>query len=231
MPGMAGDSVEIKNISISLITPNNYNPNIVQTEILAKLKAEIAARGMCEPILVRIRGDGYEIVDGEHRWQVCKELGWQEMPCIIQDYDDKEAKIKTLQLNYMRGSAVPIKLAYLIHDLNREIKLEELAKRLPYEEIQLMDSLELLKLPEGLDKTLELETMKEEEEMPVVLSFVLYKRQAEIVEKAIGKAVQNLPEGAKNLKAMALEYICAQYLELQGLTKETEAAGKKEELI
>jgi len=231
MPGMAGDCMEIVQIKISLIAPNDYNPNVVPEDTRTKLKAEIAERGMCEPILVRKRGDGYEIVDGEHRWQICKELGWQEIPCIIQDYDDKEAKIKTLQLNYMRGSAVPIKLAYLIHDLNKEIKLEDLVKRLPYEEVQLMDSLELLKLPEGLAKTLELEAMKEEGEMPVVLSFVLYKKQADVVEDAIGKAVQNILEGAKNLKAMALEYICAQYLELQGLTKEPEAAGKKEELI
>lgn len=225
---MAGDSVEIKNISISLITPNNYNPNVVQTEILAKLKAEIAAKGMCEPILVRIRGDGgYEIVDGEHRWQVCKELGWQEIPCIIQNFDDKEAKIKTLQLNYMRGSAIPIKLAYLIHDLNKEIKLEELAKRLPYEEIQLMDSLELLKLPEDLDKTLEDQALKEEEELPTVLSFVLYKRQLEVVEEAISKASQDLPKDTKNLRAMALEKICAQHIEPQGVKDKSEEAGKE----
>jgi len=228
---MVDNGLEIVLIKTGMIEPNEYNPNIVPGDIMAKLRQEIAQKGLCEPIIVRKRGDGYSIIDGEHRWQLCKELGLQEIPCIIQDYDDKEAKIKTLQLNYMRGSAVPIKLAYLIHDLNKEIKLEDLAKRLPYEEIQLMDSLELLKLPEGLDKTLELEAMKEEGEMPVVLSFVLYKKQAEVVEKAIGKAVQNLPEGAKNLKAMALEYICAQYLEPQGLTKETEVAVEKEELI
>ena len=230
MPRMAGDSVEITSIKISLITPNNYNPNVVQTEILAKLKAEIAAKGMCEPILVRIRGDsGYEIIDGEHRWQVCKELGWQEIPCIIQDYDDKEAKIKTLQLNYMRGSAVPIKLAYLIHDLNKEVKLEDLAKRLPYEEVQLQDSLELLKLPEDLDKTIEAQALKEEEEMPTVISFVVYKRQLELIDKAINMAIQDLPEGMKNRKAIALEKICAQFIEQQGVKEEAVASVIVEE--
>ena len=220
MPRMAGDSVEITSIRISLIAPNGYNPNVVGADVLTKLRSEIADRGMCEPILVRIKGDGYEIIDGEHRWHICKELGWQEIPCIIQDYDDKEAKIKTLQLNYMRGSAVPIKLAYLIYDLNKEIKLEDLVKRLPYEEVQLMDSLELLKLPEDLDKTVEAQALAEEEELPVVLSFVLYKRQLEVVEKAINIALQTLPKDTKNLKAMALEAICAQYLEQQGVKKD-----------
>ena len=148
---------------------------------------------------------------------------------MFRDYDDKEAKIKTLQLNYMRGSAVPIKLAYLIHDLNKEIKLEDLAKRLPYEEPQLMDSLELLKLPEGLDKTIEAQALKEEEEMPSVISFVVYKRQLELIEKAINMAIQDLSKEAKNLKAMALEYICAQYLEQQGVKTETEASVEAEQ--
>jgi ParB-like chromosome segregation protein Spo0J len=148
------------------------------------------------------------------------------MPCIIVDYDDKEAKIKTLQLNYMRGSAVPIRLAHLIYDLNKEIKLEDLARRLPYDEPQLMDNLELLKLPEGLDKTLEAQALKEEEEMPTVLSFVLYRRQLEVVEEAISKAVQALPNDTKNLRAMALEKICAQYLEQQGLKNKLEMAAE-----
>ena len=65
MPGMAGDRMEIKNIPISRISPNDYNPNVVGEDVLAKLRSEIADRGMCEPILVRKRGDdGYEIIDG-----------------------------------------------------------------------------------------------------------------------------------------------------------------------
>ena len=226
---MVDNGLEIVPIKISLIAPNDYNPNVVPEDTRAKLKAEIAERGMCEPILVRKRGDGYEIVDGEHRWRICKELGWKEIPCIIQDYDDKEAKIKTLQLNYMRGSAVPIKLAYLIHDLNKEVKLEDLAKRLPYEEPQLMDSLELLKLPEDIDKTLEAEALKEEEEMPTVISFVVYKKQLELIEKAINIAIQGLPEGMKNKKAVAIEKICAQFIEQQGVKKEAVASVIGEE--
>jgi len=221
---MVDNGLEIVPIKISLIAPNDYNPNVVPADTRTKLKAEIAERGMCEPILVRKRGDGFEIIDGEHRWQICLELGWQEIPCIIKDYDDKEAKIKTLQLNYMRGSAVPIRLAYLIHDLNKEIKLEDLVKRLPYEEIQLMDSLELLKLPEGLDRSLEAQALKEEDEMPTVISFVVYKRQLEPIEKAINMAVQDLPEGAKNLRALALEKICAEYTALKGVKTKTEVS-------
>ena len=115
---MAGDGMEVTNIKIDLIAPNDWNPNIIQEDILAKLRAEIRQKGLTQPITVRSSGNGYEIVDGEHRWRVCKDLGWQEIPCIVQDYSDTEAKIKTLQLNYLRGSAIPIKLASLIYSLH-----------------------------------------------------------------------------------------------------------------
>ena len=222
--------LNIVSIKIGQITPNNYNPNVVSEDILAKLRAEISQKGLCEPIILRRKGnDGYEIVDGEHRWRVCQELGWEEIPCIIQDYDDNEAKIKTLQLNYMRGSAVPVKLASLIHELSKEIKLEDLAKRLPYEEPQMLNNLELLKLPEDFSQSVEEQARKEAEELPSVISFVLYKNQLEIAEKAIKIAIEKLPKGAKNLKALALEKICAYFITGQEVKKESELtvdAGK-----
>lgn len=204
--------MDIKLIKTNDILPNDYNPNIVQDDILAKLRLEISQKGLCEPIIVRCRGDAYVIVDGEHRWQICRDLGWKEIPCIVQDYSDTEGKIKTLQLNYLHGSAVPIKLASLIHDLNREIKLEDLAKRLPYEEVQMMDTLELLKLPENYDNELEKQALKEEAELPSVISFVLYKKQLEAIEEAISVATRDMPEGAKNIRALALEKICVEYM-------------------
>jgi len=222
--------LNIVSIKIGQITPNNYNPNVVSEDMLVKLRAEISQKGLCEPIILRRKGnDGYEIVDGEHRWRVCQELGWEEIPCIIQDYDDNEAKIKTLQLNYMRGSAVPVRLASLIHELSKEIKLEDLAKRLPYEEPQMLNNLELLKLPEDFSQLVEAQARKEAEELPSVISFVLYKNQLEVVEKAIKIAMEKLPEGAKNLKALALEEICAYFIEQQEVKKKPESiidAGK-----
>lgn len=209
--------MEIVNIAIERIKPNEYNPNVVSADIMAKLGAEIAQKGACLPIIVRSKDDAYEIVDGEHRWRICRDLGWEEIPCIIHDYSDNEAKIKTLQINYMRGSAVPIRLAHLIHDLNKEIKIEELAEKLPYETVQMMDSLELLKLPDNFGKEIEAQAMAEEEEMPVVWSVVLRKEQAEIVEEAVEEMRKNLPEEVKNSKAVALEKICEYFLSNKGV--------------
>jgi len=213
MPGMAGDRMQIESIGLEKIRPNAYNPNVLPEDVLVKLRAEITQKGLCEPIIVRGGPEVYEIVDGYHRWLICRDLGLKEIPCVVRDYNDTEAKIKTLQLNYMRGSAVPVKLAHLIYDLNKEVSLPELAKRLPYEEPQMLDTLEFLKLPQGFGEELEAQALREQEELPSVMSFVLYKSQVEAVERAIGIASRTLPGGAKNSKALALETICANFIE------------------
>lgn len=207
--------MDITLIELNKIKPNDWNPNIVQEDIRVKLRAEIRQKGLTQPIIVRSSGNTYEIVDGYHRWLICKELGWQEIPCIVQDFSDTEAKVKLLQLNYLRGSAVPVKLASLIHDLNKEIPIEDLAKRLPYEEPQMLDNLELLKLPEDFGKAIEEQARKEEQELPIVISFVVYKEQLEPIEEAIKIALESLPRDAKNLRAKALEMICADFYERQ----------------
>lgn len=218
---MVGDRMEVALIELNKITPNEYNPNVVSEDILAKLRAEIGQKGVCVPIIVRRKGnDGYLIVDGEHRWRVCRDLGWQEIPCIITDFDEKEAKIKTLQLNYMRGQVVPLKLAALIHDLSKEIKLEDLAKRLPYEEAQLQHNLELLKLPEDYGAVIEQQAQEEADELPSVVSFVVYKEQLAVIEEALKIAQEKLSKGTKNLKALALEQICADFIARQAVSSE-----------
>lgn len=227
MPGMAGDGMELTLIKTELIKPNGYNPNIVPEDTLAKLRQEIAQNGLTVPITVRSSGNGYEVVDGEHRWRICRDLGFKEIPCIIQEFDDNEAKIKTLQLNYMHGYAVPVKLAALIHDLSKEIKLEDLSRRLPYEELQMMDVLELLKLPEDFGKSIEEQAMKEEAELPAIISFVVYKKQLGIIEEALKIAIESLPREAKNLKALALGKICAQFIAGQEVKTQVEDSAEE----
>ena len=212
-------------IELNKIQPNSYNPNVVPEDILAKLRAEIRQKGLIQPIIVRSRGnDAYEVIDGEHRWRVCRELGMTAIPCIIQDFTDTEAKIKCLQMNYLRGSVVPIRLASLIHELSKDVSLEDLAKRLPYEEVQMIDTLELLKLPENYGNELKAQALKEDAELPSVISFVLYKNQLETIEEAIKIAIRDLPEGAKNLRALALEKICAEYIASKEVKAKTEVS-------
>jgi len=224
--------MDITTINVDKIKPNNWNPNVIPAEVLSKLRTEIERKGMCEPIHVRevgIEGAGeYEIIDGFHRWSIAKEVGITDIPTIVQPYDEQEAKIKTIQLNYMRGTAIPIRMANLIHELSKEMTIEELASRLPYEEVELMDNLELLKLPEDFGGELETKAMEEEEEMPVIFTFVMRPSQAGALEEAIEKAKSTVPEGEKNIRSTALAVVCSQYVGAERVMEEQPPEEEKE---
>lgn len=182
--------LEVKYLPISKVKANTWNPNKMNAKTMAKLKADIKRNGFVHPILVRkIKKDEWEIIDGFHRWTVLKELGYAEIPAIEADMDDTEAKLKTLQLNYMRGSAVPIRLANLIHDLNRTMTLEDLEAALPYEKAELKDSLALLKLPTDIDKVVEERAEKERQSEPIFISATIYKDKEKSLHDFVEQAM------------------------------------------
>jgi ParB/RepB/Spo0J family partition protein len=180
------DKLEVTHIEVEKLRPNPWNPNRMSDEMFHKLKEYVKREGMVEPIVVRSHSDGFEILGGYHRWQICKELGYRSVPCVVVELDDKRARILSVNLNELKGQSLPHLLAELIHDLSKEVTLDDLETQLPYSTAELKDSLELLKLPDGLDAWLEEEAERQERERPVILSFVV--DDAEPVERALEEA-------------------------------------------
>ncbi len=205
-------AMEVVEIPVEMLVPNPWNVNRMSDAMAAKLTAYIQKEGLVEPVVVRRQGDAFQILGGYHRWKICKErLGYKTMPCVVLDLDDKRAKILSINLNEMSGEPVPALLSELLHDLNKEIALQDLETLLPYSKSEMEDALELLKLPDGLDALLEEEAKKEEAEAPVIVSIVLDKKQNEVFEAALEKALKEI--GAiKNRKGRALELMARAYL-------------------
>ncbi|OPY64095.1 MAG: putative chromosome-partitioning protein ParB [Pelotomaculum sp. PtaU1.Bin065] len=179
-----------KILPIERVRPNNWNPNEVDKKTMAKLKADIKRKGFVPPIIVRKVGpDEWEIVDGEHRWEVCKELGHTTIPAVETDMDEQEAKLKTVQLNYLRGSPVPVRMAALVHDLNKHMTLDDIEAALPYDRLELEDNLALLKLPQDIDRQVEEKAERERKAEPIFISATIHKDKVrglhEFVEQAM----------------------------------------------
>jgi ParB/RepB/Spo0J family partition protein len=179
---------ELMEIEVESLEPNPWNPNRMLEEMYHKLKAYIKREGLVEPIVVRPKADGYQILGGYHRWTIAKELGYETVPCAVVDLDDRRAKILSINLNEMKGQSVSSLLSQLVHDLSQELTLEDLESQLPYTEAELKDALELLKVPDGLEAMLDEEVEKAERERPHILSFVV--EDVETVEQAIENASQ-----------------------------------------
>jgi len=176
-------SLRITEINVGHLTPNPWNPNRMSVPMRAKLKAYVEREGLVEPLVVRPRGEGYEILGGFHRWGIAKELGYSSVPCVVVDVDDRRARILSINLNELKGQSLPALLAELIHDLSRDLSFEDLASQLPYDADELRDTLDLLKIPDGLEATLAAEAQQQAREKPSVLTFVV--DDADIVEAAI----------------------------------------------
>jgi len=196
-----------------LIHPNDWNVNAFDPEHYPKLVESIREQGFMEPVKVTAdaqRPGHYLLVDGYHRWKAAGELGIEELPCEVWKITAEEAKIRGLQLNYLRGQPVPDRLAHLIHELNRELSLPDLAAMLPWSEGQLRDSLELLKLPADLSQRLEEKVAAHAAQAPIPVTVVMLPKEHEVFQQAMTAAGRELGKGARRGELWA--HICRGYL-------------------
>ena len=75
------------------------------------LTVSIKEKGLLQPILVRPKRSGFEIVAGNRRMLACKKLGWKKITCHIIDVDDKTAFEISLSENLQRKNLSPIEEA------------------------------------------------------------------------------------------------------------------------
>ncbi len=71
-------------------------------EPLAELAASIRARGMLQPIVVRLVEDELQIVAGERRWRAAQLAQLHQVPVIIREFDDRTALEVALVENVQR---------------------------------------------------------------------------------------------------------------------------------
>lgn len=150
-------NLEIELLDLAKIKPNKWNPN-KQTERQFEAEVEsICANGFIAPILVRAKGDGYEILDGEHRYKAMNLIienqlqgnknvpdlvAAKKIPAIVINVNDSEAKKLTIIMNETRGRAELGELALLLDDISKDVG-NDLLIGLPYSEKQLQDLLSL----------------------------------------------------------------------------------------
>ena len=89
--------MEIQLVSADALSPNDYNPNRLSAYQRKLLRRSIESDGMIQPVIALKDGT---IVDGQHRWETCKELGL-DVPVLYVDKSDP--RVTTLRMNAARG--------------------------------------------------------------------------------------------------------------------------------
>jgi len=141
----------LRELAVTAVRPNPFQPRTRLDEAaLAELAASIEASGLLQPVVVRPRDGGYELIAGERRWRAVQRLGWPTVPAVVKDVDDQTLLTLALVENLQRDDLTPIDEARGYRRLMEEFALSQVdvARAVGRHRATVANLLRLLKLPE-----------------------------------------------------------------------------------
>ena len=140
-------------LKVGEIIPGRFQPReIFDPDKLKELILSIKEKGVIQPVIVRPKGDGYELIAGERRLRAAKELGLEQVPAIIKDVKDDEALEIALIENIQRDNLNPIEEAKAYKRLSEEFSLtqEQISEKVGRDRASVSNTLRLLRLPDKI---------------------------------------------------------------------------------
>jgi ParB family chromosome partitioning protein len=123
-------------------------------ESLSELADSIREQGIVQPLIVRARGDFFELIAGERRWRAAQLLNLPDVPVIAREADDRGVLELALIENLQRENLNAIEEAHGYTQLAEQFQLtqEEIAAKVGKSRAAVANSLRLIKLPEAVQK-------------------------------------------------------------------------------
>ena len=151
-PGATSNEI-LREIPVGAITPNPFQPRkTFEQGALDELQASIAQYGVLVPILVRKRGERYELIAGERRWRASAALLRETIPAILRESDDRDSLEVAIVENLQRENLNALEEAHGIAHLIEEYDLtqEDVAQRLGKSRPAIANTLRLLGLSDAI---------------------------------------------------------------------------------
>jgi ParB family chromosome partitioning protein len=146
-----GNLVELP---IKDIRPNPFQPRQdVDPAALEELVSSIKQAGLLQPVVVRRANGGaggtYELIAGERRLRACQQLGWERIPAVQREADDRTLLTLALIENLQRDDLSPVDEARGYDRLIAEFSLaqQDVADAVGRDRSTVANALRLLKLP------------------------------------------------------------------------------------
>jgi ParB family transcriptional regulator, chromosome partitioning protein len=81
----------VQRVALGRIRPCPFQPRKDFTpDALRELADSIREQGIVQPLIVRDKGDHFELIAGERRWRAAQLLNLPEVPIILRDADDRQ---------------------------------------------------------------------------------------------------------------------------------------------
>jgi len=146
---------EPSEVDLDSIVPGPMQPRTHFDEAsLQGLADSIRSHGIVQPLLVRRRGDGFELIAGERRWRAARLAGITRVPVVIKEVPDESLLEIALIENIQRENLNPIEEALAYKKLIETVGLtqEALASRVGRDRSYITNYLRLLRLPDDLQQ-------------------------------------------------------------------------------
>lgn len=161
MSGLFGKEKAVNKIvmiNLNEILPNPNQPRLVfEEQELRQLADSIRLNGLLQPLTLRKNREGsYELISGERRLRAGKLAGFEQLPCIVVDTDERQSAVFALIENIQRADLNFFEEAKAIQNLIVEwnITQEETSARLGKAQSTVANKLRLLKLTEAEQQTI-----------------------------------------------------------------------------
>jgi len=154
----------ITQIPTSSIVANEFQPRLsFDNNDISELARSIKTHGLAQPIIVRKKGDGYELVAGERRFRACILTGMTIISAIVRELSDKESLELALVENLDRKELTPIERAKAFKRLADEFKMshQEVGERFGKSRAAITNSLRLLQLSLTIQDAIEAREISE----------------------------------------------------------------------
>ena len=146
-------TVTVSMVKTELIDNNPIQPRAVYDEAsLGELKASIKEKGIIQPIMIRPRGNRFEVVAGERRLRAARALELEVVPAVIRDVSDVECLLLAVVENIQRQdlNAMDQALAFQILIEDYKLTQEQVAKSVGKDRSTIANTLRLLNLPSDI---------------------------------------------------------------------------------
>jgi len=175
-------------IPIDRIDPNPNQPRQVMGD-LSELMASIAEKGILEPLVVRQRGERFQIVAGERRYQAAVQVGLREIPVVIRDVDETEMLELALIENLQRKDLTPFEESEGLQGLAERCGYthEDLARRLGKSRTSVTESLALNAMPDEVRNLCRLADISSKSLLLQVVRQETPEKMTALVEKIAGQ--------------------------------------------
>jgi len=205
--------MEIIELPIEVLKEAPWNVNQVDDSMMQRLRTSIGKYGLVQNLVVRKIAGDYEVLSGNHRLRLLRELLIKTVPCVVVDVDDAHARLLAQTLNHIHGDDDLGLRAELIREVLQVLPEEEVLAVLP-------DTMDGLKCMANWGHETMAGYLQNWEKARAVrlrnLIFKMTQEQLQSVEKAIDL---KLPEAKRqqgispNARGTALYLICKSFLD------------------